>query len=381
MSGRPIRVVHVVTRTNIGGASAMLVDLLENLHPSRFVQVVVRGTPIESEGDYLATRKVAAEVITIGGLRRSIRLIDEARSLVTLVRTLRRLRPDIVHTHMAKAGVLGRVAALLARVPVRVHTFHGHLLHGYFSRPVTRLFIVIERLLRRVTTFALVDGEATRRDLLRARIVRDRDSAATLPAAKPMTPHDKRVVRRQLGLPNEGVIVGFVGRLTAIKRPDRFVTLAAAVPEAHFAIVGNGPLLTEVHRRTAALPNVTMLGWNDDVSLVLAALDIVALTSDNEGAPNALVEAASAGVPVVATDVGSVREIVADSTTGFVVRSDAQLTDAVRRLVHDAALRESMGRAAASHVEKCCSMRTYLEAHESLYARLVKPNDSGKPEI
>lgn len=370
MTSQPVRVVHVLTRTNIGGPSVMLVDLLEGLDASRTHQTVVRGPAVASEGDYLAGRHVSAEVITLGGLRRSIGLIDEARSLFTLVRTLRRLRPDVVHTHMAKAGVLGRLAGVLARVPVRVHTFHGHLLHGYFSAPVTRLFVVIERLLGRLTTFALVVGESTRRDLLTARIVRRDDSAAILPPAKPMHRHDKRAARAQLGLAPDGVVVGFVGRLTGIKRPDKFLAIAEAIPEAHFALVGNGPLADEVRAKAAALPNVTMLDFNDDVSLVLSALDVVALTSDNEGVPLSLIEAASAGVPVVTADVGSVREIVTDSVTGFVA-SDAQLTDLVRRLVRDAELRDSMGRAAMSHIETCCSMRAYLEAHESLYARLA----------
>jgi glycosyltransferase involved in cell wall biosynthesis len=370
-----VRVVHVLTRTNIGGPSVMLVDLLEGLDPSRVGQTVVRGPAVAAEGDYLAGRHVSAEVVTLGGLRRSIGVVDEARSLVALVRTLRRLRPDVVHTHMAKAGVLGRVAAVLARVPVRVHTYHGHLLHGYFSPIVTRVFVAIERLLRRVTTFVFVVGDTTRRDLLRERIVREDASATIMPAAKPMRPHDKLGAREQLGLARDGVIIGFVGRLTGIKRPDKFLAIAEAIPEANFAVVGNGPLADEVRAKVAALPNVTMVDWNDDVSLVLAALDVVALTSDNEGVPLSLIEAAAAGVPVVTADVGSVREIVVDPTTGFVVRSDAQLTDAVRRLVHDPALRESMGRAAASHIEKCCSMRTYLEAHESLYARLVERNE------
>lgn len=353
----------------------MLVDLLNGLDTTRFEQIVIRGHAIEAEGDFLLGRNVTAEVITLRGLRRSIGTLDEIRSLIALVRALRMLQPDIVHTHMAKAGVLGRLAAVLAGVPIRVHTFHGHLLHGYFSRPVTLVFVLLERILRGITTFALVDGEATRRDLLHAQIVREDDSASTLPAAKTMPPYDKPTVRTELGLNHDGVIVGFVGRLTGIKRPDRFLALAAAIPEAHFAIVGDGPLVEDVRQHATTLPNVTMLGWNSDIPRVLAALDIVALTSDNEGAPNSLIEAGSAGLPVVTTDVGSVREIVEDTVTGYVVRGDAEFTEAVRRLVHDSALRESMGRAAAIHVETRCSMRAYLEAHESLYARLVTRNE------
>lgn len=120
-----------------------------------------------------------------------------------------------------------------------------------------------------------------------------------------------------------------------------------------------------------------MLDFNDDVSMVLAALDVIALTSDNEGVPLSLIEAASAGVAVVTADVGSVREIVTDSVTGFVASGHQPMTDAVRHLVHDTVLRESIGRAAMTHIETCCSMRGYLDAHESLYARLVARHTRG----
>ncbi|MEY4401643.1 MAG: hypothetical protein RL072_1508 [Actinomycetota bacterium] len=367
-----IRVVHVLTRTNIGGPSVMLVDLLEGLDRNRVEQTVVRGAPVESEGDYLEGRSVTAEVITIGGLRRSLGVIGEVRSLFALMRTLRRLQPQVVHTHMAKAGVIGRVAAVVARVPVRVHTYHGHLLHGYFSPLVTRVFTRIERLLRTVTTHALVVGEATRRDLLDAGVVQERQSSTIMPAAKPLQRHDRRQSRAALGLPSDGVLVGFVGRLTGIKRPDRFVRLAVAVPDAMFVVVGNGPLREQMVSEASSLSNVTFLDWHDDVSMVLSALDVVALTSDNEGVPLSLIEASSAGVPVVSMDVGSVREIVEHGVTGFVVSNEQALTEAVRRLVGDASLRRVMGERAVTHIAERCSMRAYLDAHTALYERLVR---------
>ncbi|MFM8417236.1 MAG: glycosyltransferase, partial [Actinomycetota bacterium] len=138
--------------------------------------------------------------------------------MFALIGYLRRLKPDIVHTHMAKAGVIGRIAAVLARVPVRVHTYHGHLLHGYFSPIVTRLFTTAERCLRIVTTHALVVGAATRRDLLQAHVVREQKSSTILPAARALNRHEQRTARASLGLPADGLIVGFVGRLTGIKR-------------------------------------------------------------------------------------------------------------------------------------------------------------------
>jgi len=367
-----IRVVHVLTRTNIGGPSVMLVDLLEGLDPARIEQSVIRGAPVESEGDYLAGRALNCEVVTIGGLRRSLGVLGEVRSLFSLVRALRRLRPDVVHTHMAKAGVIGRIAALLAGVPVRVHTYHGHLLHGYFSPLVTRLFTGIERALRGITTHALVVGEATRRDLLHARVVTPGQSSTILPAAKTLQHHDKTTARERLRLPDQAVLVGFVGRLTGVKRPDRFVRLAASVPDAVFVVVGNGPLRDQTVDAARHLSNVVFLDWHDDVSLVLSALDVVVLTSDNEGVPLSLIEAASAGVPVVATDVGGVREIVEHDATGCVVADERGLTAAVTRLVNDASLRRSLGEAARLHIARRCSMQTYLEAHTRLYERLVR---------
>ena len=367
-----IRVVHVLTRTNIGGPSVMLVDLLDGLDKVSIEQTVVRGAPVASEGDYLAGRSVNAEVITIGGLRRSLGVVGEIRSLLALVRTLRRLRPHVVHTHMAKAGVIGRIAAVIARVPVRVHTYHGHLLHGYFSTLVTRVFTRVERILRMVTSHALVVGDATRRDLLRAGVVKESQSSTIMPAAKPMQRHDRQQARTELGLPTDATLVGFVGRLTGIKRPDRFVRVAAAVSNATFVVVGNGPLKEQTVRDASSLNNVIFRDWCDDVSLVLGALDAVVLTSDNEGVPLSLIEAASAGVPVVSTDVGSVREIVEHGKTGFVVNDERALAEAVSRLVDDTTLRRSMGERAVAHIAQRCSMQAYLDAHTALYERLTR---------
>jgi glycosyltransferase involved in cell wall biosynthesis len=370
-----IHIVHVLTRTNIGGPSVMLADLLNGLDRERFTQTVVRGQTVASEGDYLAGRAVNAEVVTIGGLRRSLGIVDEVRSLITLVRTLRRLQPDVVHTHMAKAGVLGRVAAVLAGVPIRVHTFHGHLLHGYFSRPVTRLFTWIERLLNRITTHTLVVGERTRADLLHARVLRSATSASILPAATPLTRYARDEARTTLGLPTGTELVGFVGRLTSIKRPDRFVALARAIPTARFVVVGDGPLRDDILRSAADLDNLIVLEWSRDVGLVLSALDLLVLTSDNEGVPLSLIEAASAGVPVVAMNVGGVSEIVDHGVTGLLVPDDAALVSSVNHLLQHPNERRALGDHAAARIMERCSMDAYLSSHSRLYERLTSEPD------
>jgi glycosyltransferase involved in cell wall biosynthesis len=366
-----IHVVHVITRTNVGGPSVMLVDLLHGLDPTRYKHTIIRGAVVDSEGDYLADHPVSSKVITLGQLRRSIGLWRELRSLMQLTRTLRRLQPDIVHTHMAKAGVTGRLAAVMARVPVRVHTFHGHLLHGYFAAPVSGIFNTIERLLRRLTTHSLVVGAATHRDLIAARIIAQHKSSVVLPGVKAITRYEPTAARTELGLAADGVVVGFVGRLAAIKRPDKFLRLAAAIPSAHFVLFGDGPLRDTVRRDAANLPNVSLREFSSNLALVLGALDVVVLTSDNEGVPLSLIEAAVAGLPVVSMRVGGVAEIVEHGVTGLLADNDVELHDAVARLVTDDALRGSMGAAAQQTVHERCSLTNYLAHHDELYTRLL----------
>lgn len=368
-----IHVVHVLTRTNIGGPSVMLVDLINGLDASRFRHTIIRGTAVEAEGDYLLHHQVASEVITLPALRRSIGVAAELRSLWHITKLLRELRPDIVHTHMAKAGIVGRLAAFLSRTPIRIHTFHGHLLHGYFSDVVGGLFIRIERLFRVITSHSLVVGNATRRDLIAARIVRESSSTAVLPGAKSIVRQDPVAVRKMHGLPVDVVIVGFVGRFTNIKRPDRFLSLASGIPNAHFVMFGNGPLREEVQRQAETHDNVSVMDFSTDLTQVFATVDLMVLTSDNEGVPLSLMEAAAAGVPVVSMRVGGVEEIVEHGVTGLLVDNDAELGHAVAQLVHNESMRASMGATAQRTIHERCSLTKYLSTHDELYTRLLTP--------
>lgn len=367
-----IHVVHVLTRTNVGGPSVMLVDLLKGLDPNEFRQTVVRGVSGGAEGDYLAAHPVSVDVVTLKGLRRSIGLLREIHSFIALTRTLRRLRPDIVHTHMAKAGVVGRLAALCARVPIRIHTFHGHLLHGYFTSIISKLIVAIERVLNRLTSFALVVGNATRRDLLNAKIVTEDRSRSVLPGMQKIVRMSSTEARGRLGLPVDQVIVGFVGRLTQIKRPDRFLRIATAVPHAHFVLIGDGPLRAKVREQMNGIRNISMCEFTSDLSMVFGALDVLVLTSDNEGVPLSVMEAAAAGIPVMAMNVGGVSEIVRDGITGLLAKTEHDLVAGVSRLVIDQTLRLSLGAAASAAIGENCSMEKYLSVHADLYRSLYK---------
>ena len=370
MTSQPVRVVHVLTRTNIGGVSNYLWHLLSG-SSSAVEHIVVRGVSSNDEGDYFDKHLVPNEFITIPTLRRSSSFIDDIRTFVSLVRIFRRLRPDIVHTHMAKAGALGRLAAVVAGVRLRVHTFHGHLLYGYFGTTATRLIILIERVLKMVTAHAITNGEAVRRDLVRLRVIQETKSSMMAPAVSPVEGRDGRALRNHLGLPRDRFIVGFLGRLAPIKRPDRVLDLARRLPEMHFVLVGDGPLRQQIVDDAKHLSNVTLHGCVDDASQVLPAFDALVLTSDNEAIAIVLIEAAIAGVSLVAMDVGAVGEIVRHGETGLLAHDLDSLESALRSLTSDSIARARMSETARHFATTRFTRSRLVEAHESLYARLA----------
>ena len=376
---RPIRILRIIARMNVGGPAWQVSVLTRGLDEHRFESRLVVGDVGEGEADFIALRDPELPVLKIPALGRSVRFGGDLRAFVAIRRAIRDYRPDIVHTHTAKAGVLGRLAAATCRVPVRVHTFHGHVLHGYFKRWVTRLVRIVEGLLARRTTALVAVGERVRDELLGAGIGRS-DQYVVIPPGVALEARPDRVsARNGLGLPLNRPLVLFVGRLTAVKRPDRLIEAMALVldtrPDAVLAIAGEGELLEETRSRAEPLgESVRFLGWQRDIAGLYAAADCMVLTSDNEGMPVTLIEAAMAGVPSVTTDVGSAREVVLDGVTGLVVAPDAAaVADGLVRLL-DNDLRHRMGAAARARAEAEFDTRRLITDHESLYERLVAAN-------
>ena len=376
---RPIRILRIIARMNVGGPAWQVSVLTRGLDEHRFESRLVVGDVGEGEADFIALRDPDLPALKIPALGRSVRFGDDLRAFVAIRRAIRDYRPDIVHTHTAKAGVLGRLAAATCRVPVRVHTFHGHVLHGYFKRWVTRLVRIVEGLLARRTTALVAVGERVRDELLGAGIGRS-DQYVVIPPGVALEARPDRVsARNGLGLPLNRPLVLFVGRLTAVKRPDRLIEAMALVldtrPDAVLAIAGEGELLEETRSRAEPLgESVRFLGWQRDIAGLYAAADCMVLTSDNEGMPVTLIEAAMAGVPSVTTDVGSAREVVLDGVTGLVVAPDAAaVADGLVRLL-DNDLRHRMGAAARARAEAEFDTRRLITDHESLYERLVAAN-------
>lgn len=257
----------------------------------------------------------------------------------------------MVHTHTAKAGALGRLAAAVAGVPTVVHTFHGHLLHGYFSPPVTRTVVLTESVLARRTDRIVAIGEKVRDDLLAGGVGRPDQYAVIPPGVSVAPPPTRAAALAALGLAG-GPVVASIGRLIRVKRPDVLMAVAALLPHVTFLVAGEGPLLEAT--RTTAPTNVRFLGWRSDVEVVYAAADVALLTSDNEGEPVSLVEAALCDTPAVSSDVGSAREVV----VGEVAPADPlALATAVLRV-----LAQDLGASARRHAEERFSVQAMADA-------------------
>lgn len=373
---QPIRVLRIIARMNVGGPAWQVSALVRGLDGDRFESLLISGEVDKDEADFLDLRDPGLPLLKIPSLGRSVRIWDDLRALLLIRRAIRRFRPDIVHTHTAKAGVLGRLAAASCQVPVRVHTFHGHTLHGYFGRVASGLSKLIERVLARGTTVLVAVGEQVRDDLVNARIGRPDQYIVIPPGVETPECVDQTLARSRLGLPTEVPVVLFVGRLTAIKRPDRLIEAMRLVLERHpnvvLAVAGEGGLLAETERLAAPLgSSVRFLGWQSDIGDLFAAADFAVLTSDSEGMPVTLIEAAMAGIPSVTTDAGSAREVVLDGVTGIVTALDsaAVATGLARLLDND--LCKQMGASARERAEAKFGTRRLLSDHEDLYGRLM----------
>jgi len=369
-----IKVLQIIARMNVGGPAVIVADLMRGLDNSRFDQVLVTGYCDENEADYLETVATDVTAIRVGGLGRSISPMADLRAFFSLVALIRRERPDVVHTHTAKAGVLGRLATILSGSrALRIHTFHGHLLHGYFAGWKVRLVIAIEKFLATKTDVLIAVGNQVKDDLLAVEIGKPDQYCVFFPGLPAPAEIDSREARRRLGLDVEKIYCTFVGRLTQIKRPDRLLDVAAACVardlNLHFLIAGEGELFESSKARAEReeLP-ITFLGWRSDIDQLFAASDMAILTSDNEGIPLTLIQAAFAGIPIVATKVGSIADIVVDGETGFLTSTQAgAMASALSALVTDDDLRFELGSVGKAHAQRYFSLEKSLADHSSLY--------------
>ena len=383
---RPLKIVRIIARLNVGGPARQACLLHERLRPE-FETVLVTGHPDKGEEDmsYLLSSEEGVE--WVDSMSRPVRIFSDLRSLVAIYRILRREKPDVVHTHTAKAGALGRVAAVMARVPVRIHTFHGHVFAGYFGRFKTWIYLTIERTLARFTTRIVTVSEGQAAELAEEYRVAPRSTIQVIRNGFEWqeTSRPREEVRAELNLKRDQMAVLWMGRMVPIKGLELLadvVRAAAKDNQLMFVIAGDGPERNQFEQRVAGCGNARMTGWQRDVAPLLKACDAVLLTSVNEGTPTALIEAMLASRPFIATDAGGSAELAVELTpgvggtqqgaNGFIAeqRADA-IVECLRRLARDPALRGAMGERGREHALKNWGGGRLVNEIKQLYYELA----------
>ena len=379
MQSSPASVLRLITRLNIGGPAIqalLLTRRLADTHPT----ILAAGAAPAEEGE-LADPRVSVVRVPL------VRTLSPPTDLAAY-RAVRRLIEasgvSLVHTHMAKAGIVGRVAALRTRRPVRtVHTFHGHVLEGYFSAPAQWSFIAVERWLA-ARTDALVAVSHEVRDSLLGMGIGSLERFHVIPLGFDLSPFlavsgRSGALRAPLGIGEEIPLIGVVGRLAAIKDHATVLRAIARIPDAHLVILGDGDRRMETERaidRLGVSDRVHLMGWRLDIAACLADMDVVTLTSRNEGTPVSLIEASAASKPVVATDVGGVRSVVIDGETGFLVRvsDDEMLAARISQLLAEPELARRLGMAGREYVRNRFDQDRLVADIRTLYDSVIGPS-------
>jgi glycosyltransferase involved in cell wall biosynthesis len=384
-----IKILRVIARLNMGGPALHVAYLTAGLRERGYDTTLVAGSLARGEDSMaFVAESRDVEVIRIDELGREISPLRDLVATLRLARLIRRERPDILHTHTAKAGTVGRVAALLAGrrgPPIVVHTFHGHVLRGYFGPLRSLVFRLLERWLAAHTTALIAVSPQVRDDLVALRVAPPERFAVIRLGIE----LEERVAgmqdgrlesRRYLGIAPDRFAVGWIGRMTAVKRTDdvlvAFKRLRDEGIDAVLCMVGDGPDRVYLEQRAHELGVVRdtlFLGYQEDVAPFYAAFDALVLPSSNEGTPVSAIEALAAGRPVVATRVGGVPDVVEEGKDGFLVEpgSTDELADRLARLAGDPKLREQMGRAGRERVLPRYAVNRLVDDIDRLYRSLL----------
>jgi len=387
-----VRVLRLIARLNVGGPARHVTILNRGLERAGHETLLVYGSPADGEAS-LAELADGLPAVPLPALSRSVSVLADLGVFVRVVRLLFAWRPDVVHTHTAKAGTVGRLAALVYNVTrgrrrraAVVHTFHGHVLSGYFGRLASAGARAVERLLARGTDCLVTLSDRQREEIVAGFRVGRPDRTTVIPLGLELEdllalPAVAPSLREELALQPSDVVIGYVGRLVPIKDLgtliEAFADVAARHPEARLVLVGDGPVRPALERQVAALglsSAVRFAGWRRDLTRLYATFDLVVLASLNEGTPVMAIEAMAAALPVVATAVGGVPDILEHGRTGLLVapRRAGELAEALGTLVRSAETRRALGDAGRRVAAARHRSQRLVDDVLALYERLLE---------
>jgi glycosyltransferase involved in cell wall biosynthesis len=373
-----VKVVSFISRMNVGGPAVLLSNLAEALPQAKFRHVLITGQCAAGEEDYLNIHPFDGEVIYLDSVSRALQITNDVRSLFKLYKIFKNLSPDILHTHTSKAGVLGRIAIKLASPKTKIiHTYHGHLLYGYFPKWKSYLIVLIEKFLARFTDHLVAVSQNVKVDLCRKGIGILNEWSVIYPGVHAKSHSSKKQALQHLEVV-QGFVIGWIGRFTDIKNPILAIETISLLKEINLVDVtlvmaGDGELHKEcvLIARNFGLP-IIFTGWLADTRDLFSAIDILLVTSRNEGMPVVIIEAAYNSVPVIATDVGGISEFVINNQTGWLVNQDArEISEQILTIVRNRKKIASLGEGALNLARKSYSSEKFVSAHIDLYERVL----------
>jgi glycosyltransferase involved in cell wall biosynthesis len=397
------KILRIHNRLIVGGPSHNVTLLTAYLSPEFETKLLVgKKDPAEKDATYIADQ-LGLVPVEIKEMRRSILPFYDIIAYFKIKKIIKEYQPDIVHTHASKSGAVGRLAARSCKVPLIVHTFHGHVFHSYFSPLMSKLIINFERFFAKRTDAIIAISDSQKYELTEVYKIAPPEKVFTVPLGfnldKYSVDQDKKKVifQNKYGFESNEIIIGIIGRLVPIKNHEMFLEMAALVKaktnrNIRFAIIGDGESRPMIEKRTEELglgysyyitnplqkADVLVTSWETEIDQALAGLDIVVLTSHNEGTPVSLIEAQSAYIPVVSTNVGGVEDIVIHGETGFIteVNEVEKFAGFVVQLIEDKALRERMGKSGYDNVVKRYSKQRLINDMRNLYLSFLNKNDA-----
>lgn len=393
------KILRIHNRLIVGGPSHNVTLLTAYLSPEFETKLLVgKKDPSEKDAYYIA-EQLGLTPVEIKEMRRSVLPFYDIIAYFRIKKIIKEYKPDIVHTHASKSGAIGRLAASACNVPLVVHTFHGHVFHSYFSSFFSKMIVRMERFLAKRAHAIVAISDSQKHELGDIYKIAPKEKIFVVPLGfnldKFGIDHEKKrsIFRSKYGFGEDDIIVGIVGRIVPVKNHEMFVEVAAAVKAAtnkkvRFAIIGDGESRDMVKQKTEQLglsysyyitspkekADVLVTSWETAIDQAFAGLDIVVLTSHNEGTPVSLIEAQAAYKPVVSTDVGGVEDIVQHGETGYITKVGAvqEFAGYVISLINDAEIAACMGRKGHDNVVKKYSKQRLINDMRNLYLSFLE---------
>ncbi len=387
---RKIKILRIINRFNIGGPTYNATFLTRFLS-DKFETLLIGGLPEDGEADSLhILDEYGVKPILIPELKRNPNFLSDRKALKKIKAIIREFQPDIVHTHAAKAGALGRKAAFDCKVPVIVHTFHGHVLHSYFGKIKSEIFRRIEKRLASQSTGIIAISQQQKNELSERFHIAPKNKIEVIPLGFDLNPFQediqkKRIeTRKEHNLENDQIAVAIIGRLAPIKNHNLFleaieIAKSKSTKRIVFFIVGDGEERTNIENQISKIKDrqqidIRMTSWIHDIKTFNAGMDIICLTSNNEGTPVSLIEAQACNIPIITTDVGGVRDIVKNNETGYIVpKNNAEIfAEKLLLLIEDEKNRKKLSQNGWSFVKDNFHYTRLVKDMESYYENLIK---------